>query len=186
MSLTNIQLLVLDVDFGEGRTKLEGVQMSGVEEQLDAPFVGPTRISTSRKGLAVDPWPKAVMAMLSSDAEITEAMQKYAANQIADAIVASASSYPVDVLAAEAVRQAKLGNKSESANYWGQCLEYCSQLCGGKEDSSWLVQRDRMLSRISDLCRTTWKNCDGAVLRKMPDLWSEAVRSALEAAQTPP
>lgn len=179
-------LLSLNIDFGEGKTTLEGVRMSGLEEQLDPPFLGTPRIAAARRSLPVDPWPKAVPAMLSSDAEIAEAVQKYAADRIVDAIVASESSYPVGVLAAEAVRQAKLGRKSEAANSWGLCLEYCSQLYGGKEDSAWTLQRDRMLSRISDLCGTAWKNCDGEVLKKMSDLWSEAVRSAQEAvAQNP-
>ncbi|MEI6808658.1 MAG: hypothetical protein WCN95_08040 [bacterium] len=174
-------LLSLEVDFGEGKTKLDGVRMNGGEELLDPPFAGQTRTSPTRKGLTVDPWPKAVSAALSTDAEISDALQKYTANQIAETIVSSAGSYPVDVLAAEAVRQAKLGNRSESANYWGQCLEYCSQVGAGKEESSWIIQRDRMLCRIPDLCKTTWKNCDSEVLKKMPDLWTEAVRSATEA-----
>lgn len=180
-------LLSLEVDFGEGKTKLDGVQMNGGEELLDPPFAGPGRTSPTRKGLTVDPWPKAVSATFSPDAEIGDALQKFAANQIADAIITSAGSYPVDVLAAEAVRQAKLGNKSESANYWGQCLEYCSRAGAGKEESSWITQRDRMIGRISDLCKTTWKNCDSEVLKKMPDLWAEAARSATEAsAQSQP
>lgn len=175
-------LLAIDVEFGEGKTKLDGVQMTSVEEMLDVPFLGPVRIAGSHRSLTVDPWPKAVPVSLSSNIEITEALQRYAADRISEAIIASAGSYPVDVLAAEAVRRAKLGNKAEAANSWGQCLEYCLQLCGGKEDSTWLVQKDLMLGRIPELCRTIWKNCDAEALQKMPALWSEATRSALDAA----
>ena len=85
------------------------------------------------------------------------------------------------VLAAEAVRNEKIGNKSEAANSWGKCLESCTQGGSGKEESSWIVQKERMLAVISDLCKTTWKNSDPEVLKKMPDLWNEATSSALDA-----
>jgi len=176
-------ILSLDTEFSDLKMKLEGVQMSSIEEQLDVPFMAPPRVSGARKDMVVDPWPKAVAPAVSSDVEIIAAIQTYAMNAIVDATIALASSYPVESLAAEAVRNAKLGNKYEAANSWGQCLEYCSELVaaepgGESKDESWLAQKERMQSWIGELCRTNWKNCDSEVLKKMADLWSEAVRSA--------
>ncbi|MEI6217710.1 MAG: hypothetical protein WCP86_02315 [bacterium] len=174
-------LLAIDTDSSDAATKLAGVRLSGEEEHIDVPFLGAPRISATRSSLAVDPWPRAVPAMLSSDADTAEAMQKYAAGKMADAVIAYSTSYPVEVLATEAVRNEKIGNKSEAANSWGKCLESCTQADSGKGEFSWIAQKERMLAVISDLCKTTWKNSDPEVLKKMPDLWNEATSSALDA-----
>jgi hypothetical protein len=182
-------LLSLDTEFTNEDGRLEAVNMSSIEQSLDVPFVGPPRISETSSDLTVDPWPKAIPPRLSSEAEIRNAMMKFAAQSIVDKIVALVDRYPVDALAAEALKQQKLRNKLEAANLWGQCLKYCCSMASSaaepaQEPPSWTSQKDATLRRMSELSATRWKDSDSSLLAKVTDIWSVAVRSTLEATET--
>lgn len=177
-------LLTLDTDYGADDNALEGVRLTSIEDRLDVPFIGPARVRESRDVFSLDPWPKATPPNLSSDGEIHAAMEQFAADTIVKSVISLVGAYPVSTLAAEAVRNERLGNKYEAANYWGQCLEYCFRLMpedsGKNEDAEPISRKDRMLAQLLELSADYWSDCDPILLRKMPDLWSLAVRSALE------
>ncbi|TFH17168.1 MAG: hypothetical protein E4H02_03605 [Lentisphaerales bacterium] len=177
-------LLALDKDYSADDNALRGVRLASIEDRLDVPFIGPDRLRDSRDALSLDPWPKATPPNLSSDGEIFAAMEQFAAETIVKSVISLVGSYPVSTLAAEAVRNERLGNNYEAANYWGQCLEYCFKLMsedsGKSKNAEPISRKDRMLARLLKLSADYWSDCDPVLLRKMPDLWSLAVRSALE------
>lgn len=182
------KILTIDSTFPNDKTSLPGITLVGTEDRLDIPFIGPPRISASRAALTVDEWPQARAPKLSSESNVKDALREHVRARIRRTLDDLMGTYPVNVLAATASRQQRLGNHLESANAWGQCLEYCYQLTVGyrvSEDRTkvvdWFRNKEEMLKQIAENNSSLWQETDQALRARLANIWDVSVGSALGA-----
>jgi len=179
-----LKLVELSERLPNDKLKIPGIVVRGVETYLDTPFMGPPRTSTSAMMLTEDPLPRATAAHLSSDLQIRSAMLSHASGLVVDEIMRVVSAYPLRVLVPNAVQQQ--GAAVQSANAYGRCLEYCSQLAlaadaaGRRPAPAWPVLKGRMQDRINEMNAGIWKDEPAPRRKILADIWNISVASALK------
>ena len=76
----------------------------------------------------------------------------------------------------------------KAADWFGECLEYCSQLAAldkklaSRTGGNWLDWRQATAERVAALKKEQWRNADAALTAKADQLWELSVASAILAA----
>ena len=175
----------INEEFDDTQKKLPNVKLLdlGVENKV---LNYKDKTSPDAADLKVDEPPHDHDAELSSDREIEAALIAYARDQVLTNLEVFAALFPLNNLLQDAVNNAS--DPVKSAEWFGECLEYCSQLAAldkklaARTGNNWLDWRKALAERIAELEKEQWQKADPALTAKADNLWELAVAAAIQAA----
>jgi hypothetical protein len=180
-----IPCATIDEEFDGMHKQLSGVQLTDQDVEHHA-ITSKQKRSSNRWELSVDKLPPNKQAQLSSDREIEDALIDFAKDAVLTNLEELVARFPLNNLFRDGLRND--GDPVKAADQFGQCLEYCSQLATldknltAKTGGSWLVWREAMGDRITDLKKAQWRTADPILTAKIENLWELTVAKAVEAA----
>jgi hypothetical protein len=175
----------INEEFDDTQKKLPNIKLLDLGIEHRAINYKPKR-SPDREELKVDHLPPNKSAELSSDREIEAALIDYAKNQVLTNLEVFAALFPLNNLLQNAIDNAS--DPVKSAEWFGECLEYCSQLAAldkklaAHTEKNWIDWRQATAERIAALRKEQWSNADPALAAEADHLWELAVASAIQAA----
>ena len=175
----------INEEFDDTQKKLPNIKLLDLGVEHRALSFKPRR-SVQLADLRVDKLPPNRSAELASDREIEAALINYARDQAITNLEVVAALFPLNNLLQEAVNNAN--DPVKAADWFGECLEYCSQLAAldkklaSRAGGNWLDWRQAAAERIAALKKEQWRNADAALTAKADQLWELSVASAILAA----
>jgi hypothetical protein len=176
---------MIDEEFDGVHKQLPGIRLTDQEIQHHAMTLTLKR-SRFLQDFKTEELPPNKSADLSPDRDIQAALIDYAKESVLTNLLVKVAAFPLDNLFDQALHNE--GNPVQSGDYFGQCLEYCSQLATldkkllAKTGGKWPDWRDAVGDRIASLKQTEWRNADPRLTSKIDHLWELSVAAAIMAA----
>jgi len=175
----------IDEEFDGLHKKLPDIQLTDQEIEYRLGTII-KKTSADRNELKTSDLPPNKSADLASDRDIEAALIDYAKESVLTNLMEIVAVYPLDNLFDQALRNQE--NPVQSADYFGECLEYCSQLAtldkklSPKTGGNWADWRGAVGDRIASLKSTEWRNAAPALKSNIDHLWDLSVDTAIKAA----
>jgi hypothetical protein len=175
----------INQEFDDTRATLPGIKL--LDLSVENHPIGLEHIQNANaSALIVGKLPSNHTADLSSDREIEAALINYARDQVLTNLEVFTALFPLNTLLQDAVSDTD--NPIKASEWYGECVEYCSQLAtldqklAARTGKDWIAWRQATAERIAALKKEQWAHADPALAAKVDHIWELAVASAINAA----